>query len=103
MDYTMGMKFEWNKDKEQINIRKHGVTFEQASFVFADPFSLNLYDDEHSDDEDRWILLGKALNKTLLLVIHTFKDDDNIELVRIISARKATKSEKKIYNKRCSK
>jgi uncharacterized DUF497 family protein len=94
------MKFEWNKNKEQINIRKHGVTFEQASYVFADPFALDLYD-EHSQYEDRWILLGKSLNETLLLVIHTFRDNQNIELVRIISARKATKNEIKAYNQRC--
>ena len=97
------MKFEWNKDKERINIDKHGVTFEQASYVFADPFALNLYDNEHSDDEDRWVLLGKSLNETVLLVIHTFRDDKNIEFVRIISARKATTKEKKIYNQRCQK
>ena len=47
----MYMKFEWNTGKERINIRKHGVTFEQASYVFADPFALNLYDNEHSDNE----------------------------------------------------
>ena len=97
------MKFEWNRDKERINIRKHGVTFEKASYVFADPFALNLYDNEHSDNEDRWVLLGKSLNETVLLVIHTFRDDNNIEFVRIISARKATKEENKIYNQRCSK
>ncbi len=99
----INMKFEWNTDKERINIRKHGVTFEQASYVFADPFALNLYDNEHSDNEDRWVLLGKSLNETVLLVIHTFRDDNNIEFVRIISARKATKEENKIYNQRCSK
>jgi len=93
------MKFEWDKNKEKINIQKHGVTFEQTSFVFADQFALNKFDDEHSEDEDRWILLGKSLNETLLLVIHTFRDSDGIEFVGIISARKATKKEKKVYQK----
>ena len=97
------MKFEWDRNKERINIRKHGITFEQASYVFADPFALNLYDNNHSDNEDRWVLLGKSLNEAVLLVIHTFKDDKDMELVRIISARKATKMEKKIYYQRCSK
>ncbi|MBU8901841.1 MAG: BrnT family toxin [Victivallales bacterium] len=97
------MKFEWDRNKERTNIQKHGITFEQASYVFADPFALNLYDSEHSENEDRWVLLGKSLNRTLLLVIHTFRDNDNIEFVRIISARKATKRETQFYNKRCLK
>ncbi len=97
------MKFEWDTVKESINIKKYGVTFEQASYVFTDPFALDKYDDSHSDEEDRWILLGKSLNKILLLVVHTFRDSDGFELVRIISARKATKNEKQAYNKRCPK
>ncbi len=76
------------KIKEKINIQKHGVTFEQASYVFADKFALNRFDDEHSENEDRWVLLGKSLNETLLLIIHTFRNDDGTEFVRIISARK---------------
>ena len=95
------MKFEWDKNKEKLNIKKHGVTFEQASYVFTDQFALNIFDEEHSEDEDRWVLLGKSLNETLLLVIHTFRDDGT-EFVRIISARKATKIEKLAYQKRCT-
>jgi len=95
------MKFEWDRKKENINIKKHGVTFEQASYVFADPFALNRYDDEHSEDEDRWVLLGKSLNETILLVVHTFRDNNGKEFVRIISARKATKKEEKAYKERC--
>ena len=97
------MKFKWDKKKENINIKKHGITFEQASYVFADPFALNRYDDEHSDDEERWVLLGKSLNQTILLVIHTFRDEKGQEFVRIISARKATKKEEKSYKERCPK
>jgi len=97
------MKFEWDKKKEKINIKKHGVTFEQASYVFADKFALNKFDDEHSDEEDRWIILGKSLNETLLLVVHTFRDSDGTEFIRIISARRATKTETKAYQKRCPK
>ena len=96
------MKFEWNIDKENINIKKHNVTFEQASFVFADMYALNQYDEEHSEDEDRWIILGQSLNEVLLLVVHTFRNRENIEYVRIISARKATKKEKQTYQKRCT-
>jgi len=97
------MKFEWDTNKEKINIQKHGVTFEQASYVFADPFALNKFDEEHSDYEDRWIILGKSLNQTLLVVIHTFRNNDGVEFVRIISARKATKKEQQAYQKRCPK
>jgi len=94
------MKFEWDKAKELSNVSKHGVTFEQASYVFADPYALSLYDDAHSDSENRWIMLGSSLGKTLLLVVHTFRDDNDVELVRIISARRATRQEKEIYHQR---
>ena len=67
------MKFEWDKNKEKSNIVKHGVTFEQASNVFADPFVLNRFDDEYSDDEDRYMLFWV---KTILVVVHTFRDKD---------------------------
>ena len=97
------MKFEWDRNKEKINIRKHGISFEQASYVFSDRFALNKFDDEHSDEEDRWVILGKSLNETLLLIVHTFRDNDGIEFVRIISARKATKIETKAYQQRCPK
>jgi len=94
------MKFEWDPEKERINIRKHGVTFEEASYVFADPFGLNRRDDEHSDEEERWVLLGRSLDQTLLVVIHTYRDHNGQERVRIISARRATKHEQKAYNAR---
>jgi len=95
------MKFEWDTNKEKTNIRKHGVTFEQASYVFADKFSLTRFDDEHSEDEDRYVLLGKSLNQVLLVVVHTFRNKNGIEFVRIISARRATKKEIQVYQKRC--
>ena len=94
------MKFEWDRKKESINIKKHGVNFEQASYVFADPFALTQYDEEHSEKEERWVLLGKSLNQTILLVVHTFRDKEGKEFVRIISARKATKKEEKTYKER---
>ena len=97
------MKFEWDRKKENTNIKKHDVTFEQASYVFSDPFGLNRYDETHSDNEERWVLLGKSLNETILLVAHTFRDNDGKEFVRIISARRATKKEEKFYKERCPK
>ena len=97
------MKFEWDTNKEKINIQKHGISFEHATYVFADPFALNKYDNENSENEDRWILLGKSLNETILVVAHTFRDIDGIEFVRIISVRRATKREKQAYQKRYPK
>jgi uncharacterized DUF497 family protein len=94
------MKFEWDPKKEEINIKKHGVTFEQASYVFSDPYALDKYDEEHSEQEDRWLLLGKSMNEVILVVVHTFKDQDGMELVRIIGARKASNSESKEYQRR---
>lgn len=94
------MKFEWDFEKEKINIEKHGVTFEQAAYVFSDPLALNRYDEVHSHEEDRWVLLGRSLNTVILVVVHTFKNDDNVEYVRIISARKALKKEQHSYQKR---
>ena len=97
------MKFEWNTAKEKSNIKKHKVSFEQAAYVFSDIHSLSQYDNEHSEDEDRWILLGKSINEIILVVVHTFRGKDGIEIVRIISARHATKNEVKVYEKRCKK
>jgi hypothetical protein len=95
------MKFEWDKNKERHNIHKHGITFEQASYVFSDPFALSKWDGEHSEHEDRWILLGKTMNELILVVAHTYRERDGVEFVRIISARKATNNEKQTYGKRC--
>ncbi len=95
------MKFEWDIKKEKRNIKKHGISFEQASYVFGDPFSLSMYDPDHSEDEDRYILIGKSRNEVILTVVHTFRNQDGIEMVRVISARKVTQKEKKIYQKRC--
>ena len=85
------------------HIKQVNIDFEQAAYVFSDPFALNKYDNMHSEEEDRWILLGKSLNEVILVVVHTFKDENDIEFVRIISARKATKKEKQAYKKRSPK
>jgi uncharacterized DUF497 family protein len=94
------MKFTWDENKNQSNIRKHGISFYEAAYVFSDPFALSIPDDDHSETEDRWLLLGKNLNERLLLVIHTLRHDD---IIRIISARKATANETKTYTKRLTK
>lgn len=94
------MKFEWDENKNQANIKKHGINFADAIYVFSDPFALNIPDNEHSENEERWIILGKNLQSSILLIVHTYRDGDSI---RIISARKSTKNEQRIYEMRCQK
>ena len=98
------MKFEWDEAKNKINARTHGVRFDDVCYVFNDPFGLNLYDEGHSDAEDRWILLGRSpLNGRIMVVVHTFRRSGDTETVRIVSARKANKSEETTYQRRAHK
>ena len=91
--------FEWDPQKAKINLKKHKVSFERACTVFKDPNALSIYDEEHSEEDDRWITLGMDINGTLLEVVHIFEQlDENTCKIRIISARKATKKEIKQYN-----
>jgi hypothetical protein len=94
------MRFEWDEAKNQANIRKHGIDFRDAVYVFSDHSALSIPDNDHSDDEERWILLGRNRNDKILLVIHTFRQADSIQL---ISARKATLVEQTTYLKRARK
>ena len=87
------LEFEWDPDKAASNAAKHGVTFEEAATVLGDPLSLTVYDPDHSLDEDRYITMGTSMDGRLLLVSHTDRDDR----IRIISARVATKRERKAY------
>lgn len=89
--------FEWDPKKAFNNRRKHGVGFEQAALVFRDPQALSIYDQEHSETEDRWITLGKS-EENMLVVVHTCREiSDNKAIIRIISARRATKRERRQY------
>ena len=90
-------KFEWDKRKAESNFRKHNVTFEQAKTVFNDENALIFYDDFHSDDEDRFIIIGKDLQRLELRVCHCYRDGDSI--IRIITARTANKSEIEMYRR----
>ncbi len=83
------MNFEWDENKNQTNIKKHGIDFREACYVFADPFALSMPDDEHSHNEDRWLLLGASPEGQMLLVVHR-------TLIRII----LTKREQQAYNER---
>ncbi|MDW8215689.1 MAG: BrnT family toxin [Roseiflexaceae bacterium] len=89
----MSQKFEWDDTKAVQNIKKHGVSFEEASTVFEDPLFITFLDEEHSFDEDRYITIGVSIKNNLLLVAHTDRGDT----IRIISARKATKNERRFY------
>ena len=91
------MNYEWNLVKERLNIAKHGVDFEEAKSVFADEFALVLFDEDHSNDEERFLILGMSQKERILLVVHCYRENDTI---RIISSRKATKSEAKQYKER---
>ncbi len=85
------IKFEWDKTKNILNIKKHGIDFNEAATVFLDDEALLIEDEKHSGEEDRFVLLGFSQKANLLIVCH------NEEVIRIISARKATKNETKQY------
>jgi uncharacterized protein len=85
--------FEWDRLKAANNLKKHGVSFDEAKSAFADPLSLTIDDPYHSDSEDRFVTIGRSDSERLLIVVHTDRD----ELIRIISAREATKGEMKQY------
>ena len=89
----MAINFEWDDKKAKSNLIKHNVSFEEASTAFGDDLSITIEDQLHSRDENRFILIGKSINYKTLIVVHI----EEIDLIRIISARKATKKEQKIY------
>ena len=91
----MGLKFEWDKRKAVLNIKKHGVSFEDAATAFGDPLSVTIHDPKHSDDEDRFLLLGETQDKKLVVVAHT----DRKDTIRLINARTATRQEREDYEK----
>ena len=89
------MRFEWDPVKAASNAKKHKVTFELAKSVFYDDFAVQFFDEEHSTDEDRFLLLGMSSDARLLLVCHCEREDGDV--IRIISARKATENEAHYY------
>jgi len=91
------IKFEWNTAKAVTNIKKHGVSFDEAKSVFFDEFAVQFFDQENSTNEDRFLMLGMSNETNLLLVCHCERDDGNI--IRVISARKATKNESRNYQR----
>ena len=94
-------QFEWDPTKARQNARKHRITFERGATVFLDPNALSLFDEQHSEDEERWITLGLDLTGALLVICHTYREEaENSARVRLISARKATKTEAKQYQRK---
>ena len=91
------IKFEWNAVKAATNIKKHGISFDEAKSVFFDEFAVQFFDQENSETEDRFLMLGMSNESNLLLVCHCEREDGNT--IRVISARKATKNESKNYQR----
>ncbi len=89
------IKFEWDENKNRINQKKHGISFDEAKTVFYDEEALVIDDPEHSEEEERFIILGLSSRANLLVVCHCCRDSDTV--IRIISARKATKTETRYY------
>ena len=92
------LRFEWDPEKAGENKRKHGVSFEVAESIFADDFAVLIDDPDHSDEEDRFLLLGLSARLRTLVVSHCYRKADDV--IRLISARKATRKERDIYNQR---
>jgi uncharacterized DUF497 family protein len=92
------LRFKWDPRKNAENQRKHRVSFEEAETVFADEHALLIDDPEHSTTEDRFVLLGLSVRFRVLLVVHSYRERDGV--IRIISARRATKLERTRYDQR---
>jgi uncharacterized DUF497 family protein len=89
------MRFDWDLSKAAANLKKHQVSFDEAKTVFFDDFAVQFFDEEHSDTEERFIMLGMSSNARLLVVCHCERVGG--EVIRIISARKATRGESAFY------
>ena len=87
--------FEWDATKAASNIKKHGVSFEEAQSVFYDEFAVQFFDNDHSENEERFLMLGMSVNARIMLVCHCERESGQV--IRIISARKATKREQTFY------
>jgi len=91
------IQFEYDQRKNLVNKKKHHVSFEEAKTVFYDEYARLIHDPDHSSDEDRFVILGLSANLRLLVVVHTYKKEN--ETIRLISARKATKNETNYYQR----
>ena len=89
------IQLEWDSKKAVVNLKKHGISFEEARSIFYDEFAVQFYNDGHSDHENRFLMLGLSCESKILLVCHCERDAGHT--IRIISARKATNNERKLY------
>ena len=89
------LRFKWDAKKNKSNTKKHGISFDDASTAFYDEYAIQFFDPEHSDDEERFLLLGSGFNLKTLIVCHCFREEETV--IRIISARKADKDEDEFY------
>lgn len=92
---TDAITFEWDEAKDQANVSKHGVDFEEASTVFTDENARIIADPDHSDEEDRFVIMGVSHNLNILVVCHCYRQEGQV--IRIISARKANRMERFVY------
>lgn len=90
------MEFEWDKNKAAFNLSKHGVSFDEARTAFDDPLYIDFYAPDHSDDEHRYIIIGQSMQNNLLVISYTERGN----VIRLISARKATRKERETYEER---
>ena len=89
--------FHWDEQKNKINQQKHGITFAEAESVFFDDYAIQFWDEDHSQEEERFLLLGISSKMRILIVVHCFREEDSI--IIIISARKATQNESQEYRR----
>jgi uncharacterized DUF497 family protein len=89
------IEFEWSTAKARANLKKHGVSFEEAQSVFYDDYARQFFDEAHSEKEERFIMLGMSIQSNVLVVCHCERADG--DTIRIISARKATRKERNFY------
>jgi uncharacterized DUF497 family protein len=92
----MPLVFEWDEDKDRENVKKHRVSFQEAKTVFGDPWAITIHDPAHSEEEDRYIELGRSAKDRVLVVVYTERGLN----IRLISCRRATKLERKVYEEK---
>ena len=91
------IRFDWDEGKNRLNQNKHGVSFEEAQTVFFDESAIEFPDPDHSEEEDRFLLLGRSFLLRVLLVCHCYRESESV--IRVISVRKATRKEKEMYTR----
>ena len=91
------MRFEWDQGKNFTNLKKHGISFDEAIEIFDDPLHVSILDEKYSYFEERWITVGATKNISIIVVVNLFFSDEGEEIIRVISAREATNNERKKY------